>query len=579
MTHAMKNQFCAIFLAAQAIVASADVNLCGSWEFRFEEGKSLEEVATEAEGAVRSRHQATDMIVVPGCYDMMPKWYMKRGTGLYRRAFTLDSPMKDAVLVVDGMGVRAKFEIDGMDLGLHPYPYARLEIPVGPLAAGEHEVLAAIDNILEWPRVKMARPYYDFYLYGGFYHGVKLVERSPKVFVRTLDYRTGMIEIEIDRLGDSPAMLSFDGRESRSVDFCDGRTVVSVPDFRLWSPGSPNLHKLSVQLPALHSTLCARFGIRQIEARNRKMLLNGKELFLKGFNRHESDWLNGAATSDAVMLQDIQRLKSLGGNFIRGAHYQQCERFLDLCDENGVLVWEESLGWGNGYNNFPPSELKDEEFCAMQVKETRDMVRASFNHPSVVIYGFLNECASQKPECKVLVDSLIETIRAEDTGRLITFACNMTEGDICCTNVDIVAFNSYPGTIPVELGDEATLAKKVADTFNGIVAKFRERYPDKPIMVSESGCGAEFGRRGEYASPNTEEFQEEYLRDIFETLWANPDVVGFSIWQMNDGRTRERFGGKAVSAMFGGSIAGVFDRYRRPKLSLEIVRRYFNQKP
>jgi hypothetical protein len=48
---------------------------------------------------------------------------------------------------------------------------------------------------------------------------------------------------------------------------------------------------------------------------------------------------------------------------------------------------------------------------------------------------------------------------------------------------------------------------------------------------------------------------------------------------MNDGRTRERFGGKAVSAMFGGSIAGVFDRYRRPKLSLEIVRRYFSQKP
>lgn len=552
----MKNQFCATLIAAQAIAASAGVNLCGSWEFRFEEGKSLEEVAAEAEGAVRRPRQATDTIVVPGCYDMMPKWYMKRGTGLYRRAFTLDAPMKDAVLVVDGMGVRAKFEIDGKDLGLHPYPYARLEIPVGPLAAGEHEMFAAIDNILEWPRVKMARPYYDFYLYGGFYHGVKLVERRPKVFVRTLDYRTGKIEVEIEG---------------------GGKEVRTIPDFRLWSPDEPNLTTIEV------AGRKVRFGIRQIEARNRKILLNGKELFLKGFNRHESDWLNGAATSDAIMLQDIQRLKALGGNFIRGAHYQQCERFLDLCDENGVLVWEESLGWGNGQgyvnNNFPPNELKDEEFCAMQVKETRDMVRASFNHPSVVIYGFLNECASQRPECKMLVDSLIEAIRAEDTGRLITFACNRTKEDICCTNVDIVAFNAYPGTIPMVPGDGATLAKKVADTFNGIVAEFRERYPDKPIMVSESGCGAEFGRRGEYASPNTEEFQEEYLRDIFETLWANPDVVGFSIWQMNDGRTRERFGGNAVSAMFGGSIAGVFDRYRRPKFSSETVRRYFSQKP
>ena len=565
--------FYAAVAGLHGFAAFADMDLGGTWSFRFEESKPLE---------AASSLQLADTMVVPGCFDMMPKWYMKRGTGLYRRTFTLDAPMKDAVLVVDGMGVRAKFEIDGKDLGLHPYPYARLEIPVGPLAAGEHEIFAAVDNILEWPRVKLARPYYDFYFYGGFYHGVKLVENRPKVFVRTLDYKTGKVEIEVEGAGDSVATIAFDGQGEVPVELKDGKAIVNVPNFRLWSTADPNLHSVAVKLTTNHCTLTTRFGIRQIGTRNRRIYLNGRELFLKGFNRHESDWLNGAATGEAIMLQDIQRLKALGGNFIRGAHYQQCERFLDLCDENGVLVWEESLGWGNGQDyvndNFPQNELKDEEFCAMQVKETRDMVRASFNHPSVIIYGFLNECASHTPECKALVDSLIETIRAEDTGRLITFACSITEGDVCCTNVDIVAFNAYPGTIPMTPGDESTFAKTVAETFNGIVAKFRERYPEKPIMVSESGCGAEFGRRGEYASPNTEEFQEEYLRNIFETLWANPDVVGFSIWQMNDGRTRERFGGKAVSAMFGGSVAGVFDRYRRPKLSAETVRKYFNLK-
>ena len=544
----MKRIFCASF-AAVALAAFADVSLDGSWSFRFEEGKMLE----SASGA---DFPAADTIPVPACYDMMPKWYMKRGTGLYRRTFTLAAPMKDAVLVVDGMGVRAKFEIDGKSLGVHPYPYARLEVPVGHLSAGEHTIFAAVDNTLAWPQVKMARPYYDFYLYGGFYHGVKLVERKPKVFVRTLDYRTGKIEVQVE------------GGEKKTM---------TVPDFKCWSPEEPNLTTIEV------AGRKVRFGIRQIEARNRKIYLNGKEIFLKGFNRHESDWLNGAATGEAVMLQDIQRLKALGGNFIRGAHYQQCERFLDLCDENGVMVWEESLGWGNGQDytnrNFKPNELTDEEFCEMQVRQTREMVRASFNHPSVVIYGFLNECASQKPECKVLVDRLIETIRAEDTGRLVTFACNITEKDICNTNTDIIAFNTYPGTIPMQPGTEAEFRKNVSGTFNDIVRKFRERYPDKPIMVSESGCGGEFGRRGEYASPNTEEFQNEYLTDIFETLWANPDVVGFSIWQMNDGRTRERFGGVAVSAFFGGSIAGVFDRLRRPKLSAETVRKYFNLKP
>ena len=561
-------------LAAVAAAAEA-ISLDGNWDFRFEEGKPVEEVATGADDSAGRPCQ--DTMVVPGCFDMMPKWYMKRGTGLYRRAFTLAAPMKDAVLVVDGMGVRAKFEIDGKDLGTHPYPYARLEIPVGSLAEGEHMVFAAVDNILAWPRVKLARPYYDFYFYGGFYHGVKLVEREPKVFVRTLNYKTGEVEIEVEGAGDSAAMVAFDGRNEVAVEFKDGKAIANVPDFRLWSPESPALHKVSVQLSTLNSQFLTRFGIRQIEAKDRRIYLNGKELFLKGFNRHESDWLNGAATGDALMLQDIQRLKALGGNFIRGAHYQQCERFLDRCDENGVLVWEESLGWGNG-EGYSPDDFSDAEFCAMQVRQTRDMVRASFNHPSVIIYGFLNECASQKSECKALVDSLIETIRAENSGRLVTFACDNVDGDICNANTDIIAFNAYPGIFPLQIGTATSLEMQVKDRLDGIVSKFRAQYPDRPIMVSESGCGGEFGRRGEYASLNTEEFQDEYLTDIFKTLWANPDVVGFSIWQMNDGRTRERFGGKTVSAMFGGSIAGVFDRMRRPKLSSKTVEKYFKMK-
>ena len=524
------------------------VSLNGSWSFRFAADAALEKAADPA-------FAPEGTMVVPGCFDMMPPFYMKRGTGLYRRSFRLDAPMKDAVLVVDGMGVRAKFAIDGRDLGLHVYPYARLEIPVGPLPAGDHEIFAAVDNLLEWPRVKLARPFYDFYFYGGFYHGVSLVEKEPKVFVRTLDWRTGRIEVEVEG-----------GEREERV----------VPGFKLWSPEEPNLTTIEV------AGRKVRFGIRQIEARGGKLYLNGRELFLKGFNRHESDWTSGAATSETLMLQDIQRLKALGGNFIRGAHYQQSSRFLDLCDENGVLVWEESIGWGNGQPYVVSvtgvSELDDPDFREMQVRQTREMVRASFNHPSVVIYGFLNECASDRPECKTLVDRLVETIRAERSGRLVTFACNVGAADICNENTDLVSINSYPGTIPMEPGTPEQLAKAVRDDFGSKVAAFRERYPDKPILVSESGCGAVPGRRGEYPSPNTEEFQEEYLRDILETLWGNPDVCGFSIWQMNDGRTRERFGGKCVSALFGGSVAGVFDRLRRPKLSAKTVNEFFCKK-
>lgn len=535
-------------LMAYVGTAWADVSLDGTWDFRFEEDKILETAGDAG-------FSATDRMTVPGCWDTMPRWYMKHGTGLYRRTFTLEKPLKDAVLVVDGMGIRARFEVDGRDLGTHPYPYARLELPVGPLAAGEHTVFAAVDNVMEWPRVKLARPYYDFYFYGGFYHGVKIAERQPKVFVRTLDYRTGEIEIEVEGRG----------TERRFV-----------PNFKLWSPEEPNLTTIEV------AGRPVRFGIRQVEARDRRIYLNGREIFLKGFNRHESEMTSGSATSETLMLQDIQRLKAAGGNFIRGAHYQQCERFLDLCDEMGVLVWEESLGWGNGQDyvngKFPPNELKDPEFCDLQVHQTREMVRASFNHPSVIISGFLNECNSRLPACKTLVDRLIETIRAERTGRLVTFACNICSEDICCENVDLVSFNAYPGTIPMEPGTPKMLKDSVSRAFTKRISDFRKRYPDKPIMVSESGVGAAYGAHDPNASTLTEEFQDEYLKDIFETLWANPDCVGFSIWQMNDGRTRERFDPKAVSSFFGGSLAGVFDQMRRPKMSLATVRDYFTNR-
>ena len=535
-------------LMAYVGTAWADVSLDGTWDFRFEEDKILETAGDAG-------FSATDRMTVPGCWDTMPRWYMKHGTGLYRRTFTLEKPLKDAVLVVDGMGIRARFEVDGRDLGTHPYPYARLELPVGPLAAGEHTVFAAVDNVMEWPRVKLARPYYDFYFYGGFYHGVKIAERQPKVFVRTLDYRTGEIEIEVEGRG----------TERRFV-----------PNFKLWSPEEPNLTTIEV------AGRPVRFGIRQVEARDRRIYLNGREIFLKGFNRHESEMTSGSATSETLMLQDLQRLKAAGGNFIRGAHYQQCERFLDLCDEMGVLVWEESLGWGNGQDyvngKFPPNELKDPEFCDLQVHQTREMVRASFNHPSVIISGFLNECNSRLPACKTRVDRLIETVRAERTGRLVTFACNICSEDICCENVDLVSFNAYPGTIPMEPGTPKMLKDSVSRAFTKRISDFRKRYPDKPIMVSESGVGAAYGAHDPNASTLTEEFQDEYLKDIFETLWANPDCVGFSIWQMNDGRTRERFDPKAVSSFFGGSLAGVFDQMRRPKMSLATVRDYFTNR-
>ena len=557
-------------LAAMVAFGTAKIDLNGSWQFRFEEGRSIAEAADPA-------FAATASIAVPGCYDMLPRWLCKRGTGLYRRTFELDAPVENAWLVVDGMGLVGRFRIDGRDLGTHPYPYARLEIPTGPLAAGTHTLFAALDNRFDWETLKLARPYYDFYCFGGFYHGVSLAFDNRKLFVRTRDYRTGTVEIEV--VGEPTKVagertLVFDGRNEVKATFANGRATVKVPSFKLWSPASPNLHTVAL------GNCSARFGIREIKAEKRKLWLNGEPLYLKGANRHESHPTFGAATPEALMVRDIQNLKAMNGNFFRGCHYQQAQRFLDLCDENGVLVWEESLGWGNGsHSGMAKYELTNEVFCAQQIHETREMVRASFNHPSVIIFAFMNEFASGSKPGKALADRLIDTIRAEDSGRLVTFACCHTGNDISNERTDIVSFNTYPGWIGSDAGDPENLRQMISKGVSQIVQRFRKLYPEKPIIVSEMGTCGEYGRHDPAGAQWTEEFEAEYVGDVIDTVFAEPEIVGLAIWQFTDARSYHRGGATIRTKPFAENLAGLYDGYRRPKAVVPVVTRKFALRP
>lgn len=561
-----------------AWLLAAAISLNGSWEFRFEKGKPC----AEADPAF----EATDVIQVPGCFDAMPKWFMKRGTGLYRRRFTLERPTQNAWLTIDGMGLYGRFWVDGREIGTNDLPWSRVKLPMGALSAGEHTVVAAIDNRFDWNYQKLVRTYYDFHCWGGFFHGVSVELDNRTLHVRTRDYRTGEIELEAVGFASDAfeAELLFDGQHTMSAEFRDARTVVRVPNFKLWSPDHPNLHTVAIR--STHDqtapTCAVRFGIRTIEARNRGIYLNGERIFLKGVNRHEQQLQLGASTPEGFMLADIQNLKAMGGNFIRGAHYPQSQRFLELCDECGVMVWEESLGWGNGQRYTMQNginELEDAKFIELQLRQTKLMVRNSFNHPSVIIFAFLNEQNSALPSAKALTDRLIATIREEDSGRLITFACNITEKDICHENTDIIAFNTYPGTINGYPGEAAELREKIFNMkgygINWVTAHFRQKYPDKTIMISEIGVAGDYGSFDPSVPIRSEDFQVEHNRLVAEAVYGNADIAGLCYWQFFDTRTsgRDCLGsGKKPNAM---SRAGLFNWYRQPKRTVGMISEWF----
>ena len=574
-----------------ALLLASALSLDGSWEFAFREGRPCHE-------AIEPEFVATDRIPVPGCFDAMPKWYMKRGTGLYRRTFTLDRPLESSWLVVDGLGLYGRFFVDGREIGTDDLPWSRVELEVGALSAGTHTVFAAVDNRFDWSYQKLVRTYYDFHCWGGFFRGVSLVSDNRRLFVRTRDYRTGEVEVEVAnevKVGGEGERrkLVFDGKNEVEVVFKDGKATVKVPDFKLWSPEHPNLHEVEVADSRASLTsgqesaspLKARFGIRTIEAKDRGLYLNGERIFLKGANRHDQQLQLGAATPEGYMLIDIQNLKAMGGNFFRGAHYPQSQRFLDLCDENGVMVWEESLGWGNGQEytrQNDVNELTDPDFIEKQVRQTRLMVRNSFNHPSVIIFAFLNEFASDTPEGKPIADKLIETIKAEDSGRLVTFACNRIVGDLCNENTDIISINTYPGTIysPPGLHEELRdkLHNQEGSGVDWVTRYFREKYPEKTMIISEMGASGIYGQHDLSAATNSEEFQCEHNGLVAEAVYANPDLAGLAFWQFFDTRTCWRDCGRDGKKNLSFSSAGQFTWWRQPKAVVTVLADWFRNR-
>ena len=563
--------------AAIGLLAAAIVSLNGLWDFRLEPDRSLEDVTLPA-------FVANDKMVVPGAWDAMSHYYNQRGTGCYRRTFELARDVVNAFLVVDGCCLRSKYWIDGREVGFSKLPWSKFEFATGPLKAGRHEIVAAVDSLVDNRKVKLFWNFYDFYAFGGFHHGVWLeTQASPveirKVVVRTRDYQTGLVELEALYSAEGPAdftaKVAFDGGTPAEVAFTNRRAKLTVPNFRLWSPTAPHLHQ--VTLTTDNRRLTTRFGIRQVGTAKGRITLNGKSVYLKGVNRHEAHYEFGSTTPEQLMYEDIRNLKDLGGNFIRGAHYAQSDRFLDLCDELGVLVWEESLGWGNG-----PQQLDDPEFRSLQKEQTRLMVRNSINHPSVIVSAFLNEPQSGRPQCKTLVDELIAVIRAEDTGHLVTFACCHNSVDISHANTDIIAYNTYPCwySWPMKTGSSEEMRANIRGCHEEIIRYFRNKYgDDRPIVVSETGVKADYGARDPRGRAQyTEDFQAEYERIMLEEMFALNDIAGIAIWQFTDAKTYTRTDGMRGRS-YGVNTGGLYDLYRRPKLVVDAVRELYRAKP
>jgi beta-glucuronidase len=518
-----------------------------------------------------------DRMAVPGCFDATPKYAGQRGLTAYRTMITIVDPVPYR-LVFNSVHHWCRIFINGKKLCDHAGGFTRFNVDLPVQEADEVELIVLVDNRFDAERCPLHMPHFDWYQFGGISRSVEL-HRLGDMWIEALQAVTEWIDPPALRVtvrcqalaaGPTNLLISVDGQvkvhEIIALELGVGKIerLIELPEASLWSPEEPNLHLLEVRLG--NDDFRTRIGLRQVKVSGRQILINERPVHFLGFNRHEAHPEFGHALPDQVIVSDVQQLRDMGCNFVRGSHYPQDERFLELCDEAGICVWDEVTGWQQ-----TAQHLTNERFISAQSANLEEMVSMAQLHPSVIFYGILNESDSQDPASRRTYARLLGQLRELDPTRLVTFATHHVFEDLCLDMADIISVNCYPGWYQSEIEDIPGYLDQVTQHLDAIGSG------NKPVILSEIGAAAVPGWRDWNEERWSEQYQARLLEKVIRHLFIDRDrFAGLSIWQFCDMRTG---GGlpRILTRARGYNNKGVLDEYRRPKMAYEVVQKLFHK--
>lgn len=338
---------------------------------------------------------------------------------IYRRHFSLPRELKGlrVFLKFDGVMVGATPTINGQELPRHLGGYLPFEYELTKWLKNENTLNVTVDS--RWSNVPpegspLGAKRVDYLEAGGIYRSAWL-KAVPQIFIRELFVKPVQV-LDPSRRIEVLCTLDAAVLPAKSVQveaqLQDGARVVSkavetvhlnkigqssltitlpnLGNVALWDVDSPRLYSVVARLlvdgKPIHD-YCVRTGLRDAKFELDGFFLNGRRLQLFGLNRHEIYPYVGGAMPPRVMRRDAEMLRrELNCNIVRCSHYPQSEAFLSACDELGLMVWEETPGWGY---------LGDDAWKELLVRDVGDMIVRDRNHPAIVIWGVrANESAN-----------------------------------------------------------------------------------------------------------------------------------------------------------------------------------------
>ena len=163
----------------------------------------------------------------------------------------------------------------------------------------------------------------------------------------------------------------------------------------LWSAEKPNLYPFSIELQDIQGNVIEHFdyhfGVKKVEVIGEVFKINGKNVKLRGVNRHDHHPKTGRYVDDATYEEDIRLMKQANINFLRTSHYPDREYIYELCDRWGIYVMDEANHETHGYGYANKVMGEDLSFQKAHVDRAESLVKRDFNHPCVILWSLGNE--------------------------------------------------------------------------------------------------------------------------------------------------------------------------------------------